>query len=120
MKLSIDSCSLEYCVFGNRCRDANSRAEFEKLYGPRIWRAAPKVYEYVTKVEPTRRALEELRVDAWMTGRRRSQGGERERLPLLELDESDGRLKMNPLSNWPLKEVFFPRKCPESASLPCA
>ena len=89
-----------------RCDSADSLAEFQRQYGPRIWRAAPKVYEYVTKIEPTRRALDQLGLAAWVTGRRRSQGGVREELPLLELDSTDGRLKMNPLSNWALEDVW--------------
>jgi len=89
-----------------RCSTADSRAEFEKQFGTRIWRVAPKVYDYMTKIEPTRRALDQLGVQAWVTGRRRSQGGVRESLPLLEIDESDGRLKMNPLINWPFDDVW--------------
>jgi 3'-phosphoadenosine 5'-phosphosulfate sulfotransferase (PAPS reductase)/FAD synthetase len=44
-------------------------------------------------------------VQAWFTGRRRSQGGARETIPLLEIDGSDGRLKMNPLINWEFDQV---------------
>lgn len=50
------------------------------------------------------RALSDLDPHAWITGRRRSQGGERAQLPLLELD--DGRLKINPLANWTLQQVW--------------
>ena len=31
-------------------------------------------YGYLTKVEPTQRALQELQLQAWVTGRRRDQG----------------------------------------------
>jgi 3'-phosphoadenosine 5'-phosphosulfate sulfotransferase (PAPS reductase)/FAD synthetase len=55
------------------------------------------------------RSVWQLGVQAWFTGRRRSQGGARESLPLLEIDASDGRLKMNPLINWEFDQVpiFF-------------
>ena len=43
-----------------RCKTADSKADFESKYGPRIWRAAPKVYDYLTKIEPTRRALDQV------------------------------------------------------------
>ena len=33
-------------------------------------------------------------------GRRRSQGGHREHLRLIEMDSADGRVKLNPLANW--------------------
>lgn len=39
-----------------------TRAEFETKYGTRLWRASPDVYGYLTKVEPTKRALDELEV----------------------------------------------------------
>lgn len=50
--------------------------------------------------------MTQLGVEAWLTGRRRSQGGARESLALLEIDDMDGRLKMNPLINWPLENVW--------------
>jgi 3'-phosphoadenosine 5'-phosphosulfate sulfotransferase (PAPS reductase)/FAD synthetase len=31
-------------------------------------------YAHITKIEPTTRALDELQLEAWLTGRRRSQG----------------------------------------------
>lgn len=49
----------------------------------------------MTKVEPTQRALKELHVDIWITGRRRSQGDSRSTLEVLEIT-SDGRIKFNP------------------------
>lgn len=43
-------------------------------------------YSYLTKVEPTERALQMLKPHAWITGRRRSQGYLREKLQLVEKD----------------------------------
>lgn len=43
-------------------------------------------YSYLTKVEPTERALQMLKPHAWITGRRRSQGHLREKLQLVEKD----------------------------------
>ena len=48
------------------------------------------------KVEPLRRAL--LPFDAWISGRKGFQAGTRRALPRFEEDE--GRLKINPLSDW--------------------
>lgn len=48
------------------------------------------------KVEPLRRALAGF--EAWITGRKRYQGERRAVLPVIE--ESAGRIKINPLANW--------------------
>ena len=48
------------------------------------------------KVEPLERALAPF--DAWITGRRRDQGGARAMLPPVEA--ADGRLRINPLADW--------------------
>ena len=49
------------------------------------------------KVEPLRRALAPF--DAWISGRKGFQAGTRTALPRFEADE--GRLKINPLADWP-------------------
>ncbi|ANK82697.1 phosphoadenylyl-sulfate reductase [Minwuia thermotolerans] len=51
---------------------------------------------YVRKVEPLKRALQPF--DAWLSGRKRFQGGERHHLPAIEA--ADGRVKFNPLAKW--------------------
>jgi phosphoadenosine phosphosulfate reductase len=54
----------------------------------------------IRKVEPLRRALQPF--DAWISGRKGFQAG-RAALPRFELDE--GRLKINPLADWPKAEI---------------
>jgi len=88
------------------CKRAETRRQFERMYGARLWQADAALYGYLTKIEPTKRALDELGVIAWLTGRRRSQGGERSELNLFEIDAGDGRLKINPLANWGREEVW--------------
>jgi len=51
----------------------------------------------IRKVEPLRRALQPF--DAWISGRKGFQSGTRTALPRFEIDE--GRLKLNPLADWP-------------------
>ncbi len=53
------------------------------------------------KTEPLARALGPF--DAWITGRKRHQGGARAALPHAEA--ADGRLKINPLAHWTRGEV---------------
>ncbi|RYC55287.1 hypothetical protein CHU98_g10931, partial [Xylaria longipes] len=63
------------------------------------------LYDYIAKVEPQQRAYGELRVAAVFTGRRRSQGGERDSIPILEIDEERGIVKINPLLDWSFAQV---------------
>jgi len=53
----------------------------------------------LSKVEPARRAYDELHVQSVITGRRASQGGDRANLKPLEVD-STGLIKLNPLFSW--------------------
>ena len=55
-------------------------------------------------MEPAQRAYRDLRVSAVLTGRRRSQGGKRGDLDVIEMDEA-GLIKVNPLANWSFKQV---------------
>lgn len=52
---------------------------------------------HLRKVAPLHQALEQF--DAWITGRKRFQGGLRSYLPAIEAD-ADGRVKINPLAGW--------------------
>lgn len=53
------------------------------------------------KTRPLDRALDGF--DAWITGRKRFQTGTRAALPLIE--ESEGRIKINPLANFGLEDL---------------
>lgn len=78
--------------------------DFERKHGELLWETDEELYDYVAKVEPAQRAYRELNVDAVLTGRRRSQGGKRGELDILEIDET-GLIKVNPLANWSFKQV---------------
>jgi phosphoadenosine phosphosulfate reductase len=58
----------------------------------------------VRKMEPLRRALSGL--DAWMTGLRREQSVTRTGVPKVEWDESNRLIKINPLAEWTLDDVW--------------
>jgi phosphoadenosine phosphosulfate reductase len=88
-----------------QAQGVNSRAEFAERYGDTLWERDVDQFHYLTKVEPMQRALDELQVTAWITGRRRDQSETRAQLPIFERD-SDGRLKINPLANWTKKEIW--------------
>jgi len=78
--------------------------EFEAKYGQKLWETNDEYYDWVAKVEPAQRANAELHVKALLTGRRRSQGGKRGDLDIVEVSE-DGIIKVNPLANWSFKQV---------------
>ena len=56
---------------------------------------------YIRKVEPLQRALRPY--DAWLTGRKRFQGGARSHMPAIEA--ADGRVKFNPLADWTRDDI---------------
>jgi len=78
--------------------------EFAQKYGDKLWETDENRYDYLIKVEPAQRAYRELDVHAVLTGRRRSQGGKRGDLPIIEIDEA-GLIKINPLANWSFQQV---------------
>ena len=97
----------------------DNKAEFDKEYGTDLYKTNPEKYAYLSKVEPTLRALQEHQARMWITGRRRSQGGERDKLPILEIDDSSvdtetdthsqqqqQRFKLNPLAYWSYDDVW--------------
>lgn len=78
--------------------------EFARKHGEKPWETNDTLYDWVAKVEPAQRAYRELQVYAILTGRRRSQGGKRGDLRVLDVDEA-GLIKINPLANWTFQEV---------------
>ncbi|KAL2365377.1 hypothetical protein RJZ56_001621 [Blastomyces dermatitidis] len=83
---------------------ASTAEEFSQKYGPKLWESNDQLYDWLAKVEPARRAYNELQVNAVLTGRRRSQGGKRGDLDIIEVDEA-GLIKINPLANWSFAQV---------------
>lgn len=88
-----------------RAVGADSRTDFAQRYGDKLWERDIDQFYAITKVEPLRRALQDLSAKAWITGRRRDQSKVRASLPIFERTE-DGRLKINPLANWTKKNLW--------------
>jgi len=78
--------------------------EFAEKYGDNLWQTDDDRYDYLVKVEPAQRAYRTLQASAVITGRRRSQGGKRGDLDIIEVDES-GLIKINPLANWSFEQI---------------
>lgn len=85
--------------------DCDTVEDFEAKYGQRLWEQNETLYDYVVKVEPVERAYRELNVSAVLTGRRRSQGGNRGNLKFIEVTDH-GLVKVNPLANWDFQQVI--------------
>ena len=66
-----------------------------------LWRCNPDTCCQLRKVAPLETALAGF--DAWITGRKRYQGGEREALETIEV--VGGRIKINPLAHWSRGDV---------------
>ena len=66
-----------------------------------LWLREPDRCCAIRKVEPLARALRPF--DAWISGRKRYQGGARTSLPLVEADH--WRVKINPLALWSKEDV---------------
>jgi phosphoadenosine phosphosulfate reductase len=79
-------------------RDLRPRFEDLAVGDPNadLWKTDVDGCCHIRKVIPLDAALSGF--SAWITGRKRFHGGERLRLPVVE--ESDGKLKFNPLANW--------------------
>ncbi|MEE4214233.1 MAG: phosphoadenylyl-sulfate reductase [Bacteroidales bacterium] len=58
---------------------------------------------HIRKVEPLNRALRGMK--CWVTGIRSEQSAGRDKLKLIEIDETRGIYKYNPLLDWDLKDI---------------
>jgi len=69
----------------------------------KLHRKDPDSCCYIRKTKPLDKALEGF--DAWITGRKRFQGGSRNALPEIEGEPATGRIKINPLARWRTGEL---------------
>ncbi|KAF9348374.1 hypothetical protein BGX34_002520 [Mortierella sp. NVP85] len=86
-------------------QDCETTEDFERLHGQRLWETDDVSYDYLVKVEPGRRAYQELGAQAVISGRRRSQKGDRAHLNILEVEPGTGLIKLNPLATWSFQQV---------------
>ncbi len=68
-----------------------------------LWSREPDLCCHLRKTEVLDRALAGFA--AWITGRKRFQGGLRSALPTIEGEPSTGRIKLNPLAPWSAEDV---------------
>ncbi|KAG0000551.1 hypothetical protein BGZ79_005802, partial [Entomortierella chlamydospora] len=87
-------------------QNCETTEDFERLYGQQLWESDEISYDYLVKVEPGRRSYQELGAQAVISGRRRSQKGDRAHLDILEVEAGTGLLKLNPLATWSFQQVW--------------
>ncbi|ANS84335.1 phosphoadenylyl-sulfate reductase [Vibrio scophthalmi] len=79
----------------------------EAVYG-KLWEQGIEgieKYNKLNKVEPMRRALDELQVGTWFSGLRREQSQSRANLPILSIQ--NGVFKFLPVIDWSNKDVHY-------------
>jgi phosphoadenosine phosphosulfate reductase len=76
----------------------------EAHYG-KLWETDLDEYHRIRKVEPMRRALAELRVEAWIAGLRADQTTFRSTLDPVTLQ--NGIYKIHPILRWRAKDVYY-------------
>jgi len=83
-----------------------SRAWMEARHG-RLWEqglVGIEQYNNLRKVEPMKRALDELQAGTWFTGLRRGQSASRADTPILQ--KRGERWKFNPIADWNDRDVW--------------
>lgn len=83
-----------------------SRAWMEARHG-RLWEqglVGIEQYNNLRKVEPMRRALEELDVGTWFTGLRRQQSESRTHTPIVQ--RRGERWKISPIADWSDRDIW--------------
>lgn len=88
--------SLNLYVYRAEISSAWQEARYGKLWEQGV--DGIKQYNRLNKVEPMRRALDELNVSAWFSGLRREQSSSRASLPVLAIQ--NGVFKFLPLIDW--------------------
>lgn len=84
--------------------EQGSREEFEEAHGERLWKRDVERFHELTKLRQIDDALEDR--DAWVTGIRREQAETRAEADAVEWDEAHGLVKLNPIVDWSLDDVW--------------
>ncbi len=88
----------------HRPTDADTREAFEAQHGAKLWERDLERFHELTKLRQMRMALWDH--DAWISGLRRDQSPERRNARLIHWDTKYGLVKINPLADWTLEQVF--------------
>ena len=85
-----------------------SPGEMERQHG-RLWESDQveqlNLYDQIRKVEPMNRALDELGVQAWVSGLRAQQTEFRKKLS--QIKQTGNRLRLYPILDWTNRDVYY-------------
>ncbi|WP_432468419.1 phosphoadenylyl-sulfate reductase [Agarivorans sp. Z349TD_8] len=95
--------NLNLKVYRAQQSNAWQEARFGKLWELGV--EGLKQYNTLNKVEPMQRAFQELNVQTWFSGLRRSQSSSRSELPVLQIQ--NGSFKLLPIIDWSNKDVHY-------------
>ncbi|KXF80264.1 phosphoadenylyl-sulfate reductase [Enterovibrio coralii] len=98
-----DKLSLDLRVYRAEQSSAWQEAQYGKLWEQGV--EGIERYNRLNKVEPMRRALDELNVGTWFSGLRRDQSSSRQTLPILGIQ--NGVFKFLPVIDWTNKDVHY-------------
>jgi phosphoadenosine phosphosulfate reductase len=84
----------------------------------RLFAREPDLCCHIRKTEPLERALDGFA--AWISGRKRFQGGLRSSLPTIEGEPASGRIKINPLAPWSAEDIEGYRRLRNLSAHPLA
>jgi phosphoadenosine phosphosulfate reductase len=100
----IEKVERRYSIQVEACRSVISPAEQASVYGDALWAVDPDRCCRLRKVEPLKQKLGEL--TAWVTAIRRDQTRARARTPKILWDARFELVKLNPLADWTLNQVW--------------
>ncbi len=89
-------------VYSNPLSPAWQEARFGKRWEQGV--QGIEAYNLDNKVEPMRRAMQELEVGTWFSGLRRAQSPSRADTPFIQY--TSGRFKVAPIADWSDRDVF--------------
>jgi len=79
-------------------------AEQDAQYGEKLYNRDPNLCCQLRKVDPLHASLQNFEV--WFTGVRRDEAETRTHTPLVQWDEKNGLVKVNPLAAWTFDELI--------------
>lgn len=104
--LFIDKLQTKYGFNLKNYRADTSPAWQEARYGELWQQGRPGIekYNFINKVKPMQKALEDLSVNTWFSGIRRAQSTSRKDRDILEI--KNNRFKVHPIVDWREKDIF--------------
>jgi phosphoadenosine phosphosulfate reductase len=85
-------------------RPPHTVAQYEAMHGGPVYTTNPDKCCADNKVQVLKRAVEPY--EAWMSGIRRDQSGDRAKAPIIGWDKKFGLVKISPLANWTKQQVW--------------